>query len=222
MELTTRQWQLYNLLKSNPDKWFSQKEICDAVDGYEYVERDNDRCPAIRIDKNEINANDRVDKIIVMKNYCFKIGTLEEYTEERAAHIRRLKNQVKFIKDMDAKFERNGQVKLFNNILEELKPENEQYHETFIKKNEFELPKEINGVKVYTRVLIDEIQKTAYIVTVKKMIIDCEISSCNYKASCIMADDRIETIAGINENTMSFETFMNDNYYNKFRKEFIR
>ena len=67
-----------------------------------------------------------------MKNYCFKIATLEEYRAERASHIARIKSQVSQVKSVDIKFERNGQGKLFNNILEELKPENEQFHETFV------------------------------------------------------------------------------------------
>lgn len=132
--MTTRQWKLYNLLKSEPDKWFSQKEIADAVEGYEYKERENDRCPTIRDDKNEINASLEVDKIIVMKNYKFKIGTKEEYLEERRKHVRRLKQQVKIIQDFDFKVNRDGHGKLISNkgeVIDE-KSKARRFFETFL------------------------------------------------------------------------------------------
>ena len=132
--MTTRQWKLYNLLKTEPDKWFSQKEIADAVEGYEYKERANDRCPTIRDDKNEINASLEVDKIIVMKNYKFKIGTKEEYLEERKKHVRRLKQQVKIIQDFDFKVNRDGHGKLISNkgeVIDE-KSKARRFFETFL------------------------------------------------------------------------------------------
>ena len=132
--MTTRQWKLYNLLKTEPDKWFSQKEIADAIEGYEYKERENDRCPTIRDDKNEINASLEVDKIIVMKNYKFKIGTKEEYLEERKKHVRRLKQQVKIIQDFDFKVNRDGHGKLISNkgeVIDE-KSKARRFFETFL------------------------------------------------------------------------------------------
>lgn len=133
MALNSKQWKLYNLLKSNPDHWFTQKEICDAIPEYHYIEDDRNNCAEIGQDRITINADSQVDKIIVTKKHCFKIATIEEYKQERNYHIRKLKTQVDLIEAMDRKFERNGQVKIFNNVLNELKPENEQYHETFIK-----------------------------------------------------------------------------------------
>lgn len=132
-KLTTRQWGLYNLLKSDPSHWFTQKEICEAVEGYEYNDDElcHDHCPSIRQDKVVINASPRVDGIIVLKNNCFKMATYEEYKQERASHIARLKSQVKQIQDMDFKMKQDGQYKLFNNIMEVLNDSNEQYHDTF-------------------------------------------------------------------------------------------
>lgn len=131
-EITPRQWQLYNLLKNNPDKWFTQKEICDAIKEYNYIDDDRNHCVAIGEDRIALNESPVVDKIITTRKHCFKIATREEYEIERNYHIRRLKSQVAQIQAMDRKFERDGQGKLFNNILEELKPTNEQYHQTFV------------------------------------------------------------------------------------------
>lgn len=220
MELTSRQWQLYNLLKTQTDHWFSQKEICDSVSGYEYVDRNNDKCPAIRDDKNALNESPIIDKIIVMKNYCFKIGTLEEYKEERLSHIRRLKNQVKMIEDMDKKFSRNGQGKLFNNILEELKDNNEQFHETFIEpKHEFK--KEINGVKVYTRVVYSIRNRIAYFITAKHITINDDIVSQKGIAICQLANGDYYQVKPVEFDTYSPEIFETKEAYKDFEREYI-
>jgi len=132
------QWKLYNLLQSDTDKWFTQKEICDAISEYTYSDDDRNHCVAIGEDRIAINNDPRVDMIIVTKKHCFKIATYEEYIEERNYHIRRLKSQVAQVEAMDYKMSRNGQGKLLNNILEELKPENKQFYETFKKRGESE------------------------------------------------------------------------------------
>lgn len=132
MDLTSRQWDLYNLLKSNPYHWWTQEEICEHIKTYTYSDDDRNHCVDIGTDKDALNESDVVDKIIVTKKHMFKIATYEEYVEERNYHIRKLKKQVAMIESMDNKFNRNGQGKLFNNILNELKPQNEQFHETFM------------------------------------------------------------------------------------------
>lgn len=112
--MTERQEKLLNLLKSEPDKWFTQKEICESISDYTFKERNNDKCSQIRDDKVAINADKEVDSLIVMKDYKFKIGTYDEYRRERYAHVRRLKNQASEIANMDFKFRRNNQGKVFD------------------------------------------------------------------------------------------------------------
>lgn len=131
-DLTPRQWALYNLLNSDTNKWWTQREICDAIPSYHWIDDDRNHCAEIGSDRRFINNSQRVDKIIVTKKHCFKIATVEEYIEDRNRHIRRLKTEVEQIKAMDFKCNRDGQVKFMNNALEELKPENEQFHETFV------------------------------------------------------------------------------------------
>lgn len=111
MSLTSREkraFALYNLLMAAPDKWWTQKEICDYVGGYVYTERPNDRCASIRNDMLWLNNNSEVEKIVVCENYCFKIATEQETKHYYAARIRRLKNQVKQCKDLEHKIKRNG------------------------------------------------------------------------------------------------------------------
>lgn len=113
-KLTPRQWKLYEFLKTDMSHWFTPEEICKQIVDYHYNEYAWDKCPTIREDKKAINNSTQIEKIIVMKNRCFKIATYEEYLEERNAHIRRLKNQVQEIKDMDFKYERDRQGKLLS------------------------------------------------------------------------------------------------------------
>lgn len=134
MTLTSRQWKLYKLLKSEPNKWFTQKEICEAIKEYEYHDRNNDKCPTIREDKLAINQSLEVDKIVVMNKYQFKIGTKEEYLKERVKHVNRLKRQKEQIENMDYKYNLDNQGKLISNkgnvIDEQSKARN--FFETFI------------------------------------------------------------------------------------------
>lgn len=132
--MTPRQWNLYNLLKANPDKWFTQKEIVDSVQGYEYHNRNNDKAPQIREDKKAINASLEVDKIIVMKKYCFKLGSEKEIEHERSKHLKRLKAQLDEIKAIDKKLSQNGQGKLLSNKCKEIGENSnvKEFHETYL------------------------------------------------------------------------------------------
>lgn len=132
--MTPRQWNLFKLLSENPDKWFSQKEIVDALEGYAYQNRNNDKCPAIREDKIAINKSQEVDKIVVMKNYKFKIGTEKEILEERKRHLKRLIKQKQEIEDLDYKLGRNNQGKLLSNqgnVIDE-NSNAKEFHETYL------------------------------------------------------------------------------------------
>jgi hypothetical protein len=108
-----RLWGLYNLLTAEPDKWWTQKEICDWVEGYTYKDRPNDRCPQIRHDMLLINEGQEFEKLIVCKDYCFKVASDQETIEYIKDRIRRLKAQAKQIKDIRYKVYRNGKMNLF-------------------------------------------------------------------------------------------------------------
>ena len=73
-----------------------------------------------------INESQEYEKIIVSKNYMFKIATIEDYKKERNFHIRKLKNQVKMIKDMDFKYKLNLQ-----GVMDDTSGEVEKFIETF-------------------------------------------------------------------------------------------
>lgn len=104
---------LYSLLVSVPEKWWNQREITDLVEGYTYILRNNDRCPEIRNDMLFINSSPQYAKIIICKNYHYKVATKEELKEYYNARVRRLENQVKQIKDLIFKMKRDNHLDLF-------------------------------------------------------------------------------------------------------------
>lgn len=120
-----RTWDLYNLLNAAPNKWWTQKEICDNCEGYVYKYRNNDKCPEIRRDMIIINNNQEFEKIVVCKDYKFKIATKEEAFENYMLHVRRLKNQVKILDDLSFKMKRNGHFDIIG----------EKYHSPFLEED---------------------------------------------------------------------------------------
>lgn len=131
--MTERQKELYKLLMSQPNHWFTQKEICDSICGYEYIEDDRNHCVEIGNDRLVINEDSSIDKIITTRKHCFKIATYDEYKRERNSHICRLKTQVAQLKAMDRKYHQDGQADIYDEELNELNSDIEKYHETFTK-----------------------------------------------------------------------------------------
>lgn len=221
--LTPRQWALYRLLQSDTNRWFTQREICDAVEGYNYVENPkatNDHCSPIGADKRAINENPRVDQIIVMKDYKFKIATLEEYKEERRSHINRLLAQKRQIEAMDAKFERDGQGKLFNSVFNELKENDKHFYETFGIRNH-----EDEEEKVPVSVMADFKNKIVYLIHAKRITVTFNAQANMNVARCIMRGGRFVTIPNVEEEIMTldrFEESVRKGYWSNFKKEEIK
>lgn len=119
-KMTTREWNLYQLLRrayeEDADKWISQKEICDAQIGYVWNENRWDKCSAIQGDMKEINHLEEVDKLIIMKNRCFKIAKDEKEAKDAANYyIRKIKKNVDNANSIYHKLGLNGQFKLLSN-----------------------------------------------------------------------------------------------------------
>ena len=85
-KLTPRQWRLLDLIKHNSlveNRKTTQKEICDAIDGYEWDEdeKSHDHCVAIWTDIKDINLSYQTDKLIISKNFEYWIGDRDETQE---------------------------------------------------------------------------------------------------------------------------------------------
>lgn len=144
-ELTPRQWRTHDLIVANSQmgKITTQKDIYNNYpydrelrpDGYRWKEKsgeNHDHCTAIWEDINKINANNKVHKIIIPKNFTYKVAESQEevkdfitemYFEPAMAKLWRYSN-------LKRKALRDGQGRL---PLKDKSKERE-YFESFIKK----------------------------------------------------------------------------------------
>lgn len=117
-QLTERQKALCDLLLTDINHWWSQEEICAEIADYKYNADKfaHDRCATIGADRIVINAYTGNNIIIVLKDNHFKIATYEEYRQERASHIARLKSQARQVRAMEFKMKRDGEMDLFDEL----------------------------------------------------------------------------------------------------------
>lgn len=114
-KLTTRQWDLYNFLKSQFEegRYISKKEICNALpQHYDFNTKQTRLCRIIENDVRAINECNIIQKIIVSNHNGYKIGSKEEcerYIEKR--FIRDLKN-LKLNWALSKKMNLDGQMRL--------------------------------------------------------------------------------------------------------------
>lgn len=119
MELTTRQWKLYELLKDNSDKWLTQREIYERLkDHYRKEEFDeaNFHDSGVRywqtLDIRAINQSGVIQKIILSTPQGIKIANEEEYKEYSINRWKSIKGMIKRLAWKDHKAKLNGQMKL--------------------------------------------------------------------------------------------------------------
>lgn len=119
MELTTRQWKLYELLKDNSDKWLTQREIYERLkDHYRKEEFDeaNFHDSGVRywqtLDIRRINESGVIQKIILSTPQGIKIANEEEYKEYSINRWKSIKGMIKRLAWKDHKAKLNGQMKL--------------------------------------------------------------------------------------------------------------
>lgn len=113
--LNTRQWDLYNFLKSQYESgnFISKKVICENLpQHYKFDTKQTRMCRRIEEDIREINECQLIQKIIVSNHKGYKIGSKEEskdYIEKR--FIRDLKN-LKLNWLLSKKTNLDGQIKI--------------------------------------------------------------------------------------------------------------
>lgn len=76
--MTYRQEKLIRFLQTNPDKEFTQLEICKGVDGYKWSDDIRNHCKEIWDDVEEINNDPEIETFIRYKKYRAKIANKEE------------------------------------------------------------------------------------------------------------------------------------------------
>lgn len=132
--MKTREWNLFNLLMKEPNKWFTKNEIVDDI--YDYPESDRTNYShEILNDSKKINASYEVDKIIICKNSQFKIATNEEAINYQRHFMNVGKKAFINYWAIDKKIKQDKQGKLISNQNKTIDEDSKAklFYETFIK-----------------------------------------------------------------------------------------
>ena len=129
-DLNPRQWATYRFIKAKSEKGLScsQWEICgnypasEHKDGYSYVENPShgDHCRQILSDVYAINESYEIEKIVVVRDMAYKLGTYEEcadYYWRLVIPAGKKEHRAKLIKD---KMAQDGQGQLLSRSLREI------------------------------------------------------------------------------------------------------
>lgn len=118
-ELTPRQWNLYNLLKTKKD-WVKQAKIqSDLPNDYPLIYEDKDMPfhdtsarQSITKDIRAIKNSDVIQKIILSKSSGIKIATADEFDEYFERKSASLKRQFKLLYKQLKKAQMNEQTRI--------------------------------------------------------------------------------------------------------------
>lgn len=117
MELTTRQWNLYNYLKENTDIYLTKEQIVANVDGYIYKDWQNEHNQnafrQLRDDIRNINSNQtRIQKIIISNKIGYKLATEKEFESWKISQWKLIKRKLYRMGIIDDKALKNNQMRL--------------------------------------------------------------------------------------------------------------
>ena len=117
MELTTRQWNLYNYLKENTDIYLSKEQIVANVDGYIYKDWQNEHNQnafrQLRDNIRNINSNQtRIQKIIISNKIGYKLATEKEFESWKISQWKLIKRKLYRMGVIDDKALKNNQMRL--------------------------------------------------------------------------------------------------------------
>ena len=117
MELTTRQWNLYNYLKENTDIYLTKEQIVANVDGYTFndwqTEHNQSAYSQLRDDIRKINSNQtRIQKIIISNKVGYKLATEKEFEKWKISQWKHIKRKLYRMGIIDDKALKNNQLRL--------------------------------------------------------------------------------------------------------------
>ncbi len=118
-ELTTRQWKLYEFLKSQED-WVKQEHISSSLPEYSVTEKDtpfHDTMARINItnDIRAIKKSDVIQKIVISTTKGVKIATQDDFGIYFDHKLKALKKQMKLLYKQLKKAQANNQTRVVYN-----------------------------------------------------------------------------------------------------------
>lgn len=118
-ELTTRQWKLYEFLKSQED-WVKQEHISSSLPEYSVTEKDtpfHDTMARLNItnDIRAIKKSDIIQKIVISTTKGVKIATQHDFGIYFDHKLKALKKQMKLLYKQLKKAQLNNQTRIVYN-----------------------------------------------------------------------------------------------------------
>ena len=142
-EITSRQWKLYEFLKSRSDRFTTQLDIYEGLKdngdytmfvGEDKVFHDSLTRMEIGLDIQHLNESDVIQKIILTNSNGVKIADEEEYKVYSLNRWKSIKGMIKRLAWKDNKAKLNGQMKLvFGDSMAR------DFYETFVEELEREI-----------------------------------------------------------------------------------
>lgn len=117
-ELNPRQWAVYNLLKNNPDRYFTQLEIAYALKEYYDTSFYNDQFHdsatrhLITCDIRKINKSEVIQKIIISNRNGVKLASSAEFEQYINAEFASIFRKLARTRQKAKKAGLNGQMRI--------------------------------------------------------------------------------------------------------------
>lgn len=163
-------WAFYEFLKEKTlgnDTSVSQKDVyeylkskCFKISWSEIQNQHNDHCRALKDLVDEINFNERFDKFVYQKDYQYRLASKEEAEQILSDYDKKARIAFSRYNTMLSKAKRDGIGKLVNNAGNEMKPGNEEFHESYNRPKPTEhkvyvtVDEEVQGGLSYSKILI--------------------------------------------------------------------
>lgn len=115
--LNSRQWELYNLFRNNPDIYFKQSEIAERLKEYYSIDlsvnfHDSAARTQITNDIRAINESPLIQKIIISNKYGVKLASREEFEQYIKAEYAMIFRKLKRTRQKARKAGLDGQMRL--------------------------------------------------------------------------------------------------------------
>lgn len=118
-ELNARQWAVYNLLRNNPDRYFTQYEICVKLDehfpiGGVYLIEFHDSAARHMLTKDirAINKSEVIQKVIISNRYGVKLASSAEFEQYINAEFASIFRKLERTRQKARKAGLDGQLRL--------------------------------------------------------------------------------------------------------------
>lgn len=134
--LSPLEWKVYRTIKRNTysplreNKWTSQLELVEAVNSdltldevLNYNEKDYNHCRALWTIVNRINQSGLIPKIIVIKDYHYKLGNKAECKAYFAKQRRDALGKLTRLSTLERRMNKNGQGTILDNNLKPITDE---------------------------------------------------------------------------------------------------